>query len=159
MRPESHLSRTTILAQREVDIRTQEEVPGAIEWIEHCRALRTLQRTNVCTARTRCDARPIANGKMSLNPHATRTRSSCSSAGLLPNSEKNTLLWHVAECDMCETLRKAIEITSDVLPPRRRKSLPDFALQDGPGVGYVVESPRIAWAWGSWTSSPPPLSR
>ena len=167
MRPESHLSEEQLflLSERSTSAH-QEEVPGAIEWIEHighcelCNKRMSAQRELAATLAQ------LRMARMSLTPQCHSDEVFLKlSAGLLPDSEKNTLLWHIAQCDKCaETLRKAIEITSDVLTPQEEEIVAGLRTSDSrwqrtmaqelrlsslspatpdKGRKYV---PRIAWA-------------
>src|SRR5678815_3925195 len=99
MRPESHLSEEQLflLSERSTSAH-QEEVPGAIEWIEHighcelCNKRMSAQRELAATLAQ------LRMARMSLNPQCHSDEVFLKlSAGLLPDSEKNTLLWHIAQ--------------------------------------------------------------
>src|SRR5258708_25603889 len=167
MRPESHLSEEQLflLVERSTSPR-QEEVPGATEWMEH------VGHCELCSKRISAQRELVAKlaqlrmARISLTPQCHSDEAFLKlSAGLLPDSEKNTLLWHVAKCHKCaETLRKAIEITSDVLRPEEEKIVAGLRTSDSgwqrtmaqelrlSSVSVVMPDrrrwhiPRIAWA-------------
>src|SRR5258708_18562880 len=126
MGPESHLSEEQLflVVERSTSPR-QEEVPGATEWMEH------VGHCELCSKRISAQRELVAKlaqlrmARISLTPQCHSDEAFLKlSAGLLPDSEKNTLLWHVAKCHKCsETLRKAIGITSDFLSPEEAKIL------------------------------------
>jgi CHAT domain-containing protein len=167
MRPESHLSEEQLflLVERSTSPR-QEEVPGATEWMEH------VGHCEFCSKRISAQRELVAKlaqlrmARISLTPQCHSEEAFLKlSAGLLPDSEKNTLLWHVAKCDKCaETLRKAIEITSDVLTPEEENIVAGLRTSDSgwqrtmaqelrlSSVSVAIPDrgrwhiPRIAWA-------------